>query len=96
MKQPLLNPKQRETLTQTVPHWILLGNRDAITRTFKFQNFLEAFAFMGKVAIFAEELNHHPEWFNVWNKVEITLSTHDSGGLTQLDINLATKIDQIV
>jgi 4a-hydroxytetrahydrobiopterin dehydratase len=50
---------------------------------------------MGKVAIFAEELNHHPEWFNVWNKVEITLSTHDSGGLTQLDINLATKIDQI-
>ncbi|MBJ7475880.1 MAG: 4a-hydroxytetrahydrobiopterin dehydratase [Betaproteobacteria bacterium] len=95
MKQPLLNPKQRETLTQTVPHWILLGNRDAITRTFKFQNFLEAFAFMGKVAIFAEELNHHPEWFNVWNKVEITLSTHDSGGLTQLDINLATKIDQI-
>ena len=95
MKQPLLNPKQRKTLTQTVPHWILLGNRDAITRTFKFQNFLEAFAFMGKVAIFAEELNHHPEWFNVWNKVEITLSTHDSGGLTQLDINLATKIDQI-
>ncbi|NQW59052.1 MAG: 4a-hydroxytetrahydrobiopterin dehydratase [Polynucleobacter sp.] len=95
MKQPLLNPEQRETLTQTVPHWILLGNRDAITRTFKFQNFLEAFAFMGKVAIFAEELNHHPEWFNVWNKVEITLSTHDSGGLTQLDINLATKIDQI-
>jgi len=95
MKQPLLNPKQRETLPQTVPHWILLGNRDAITRTFKFQNFLEAFAFMGKVAIFAEELNHHPEWFNVWNKVEITLSTHDSGGLTQLDINLATKIDQI-
>ena len=69
MKQPLLNPEQRETLTQTVPHWILLGNRDAITRTFKFQNFLEAFAFMGKVAIFAEELNHHPEWFNVWNKV---------------------------
>ena len=95
MKQPLLNPEQRETLTQTVPHWILLGNRDAITRTFKFQNFLEAFAFMGKVAIFAEELNHHPEWFNVWNKVEITLSTHDSGGLTQLDINLAKKIDQI-
>lgn len=95
MKQPLLNPEQRETLTQTVPHWILLGNRDAITRTFKFQNFLEAFAFMCKVAIFAEELNHHPEWFNVWNKVEITLSTHDSGGLTQLDINLATKIDQI-
>jgi 4a-hydroxytetrahydrobiopterin dehydratase len=95
MKQPLLNPKQRETLTQTVPHWILLGNRDAITRTFKFQNFLEAFAFMGKVAIFDEELNHHPEWFNVWNKVEITLSTHDSGGLTQLDINLAKKIDQI-
>jgi 4a-hydroxytetrahydrobiopterin dehydratase len=72
-----------------------LGNRDAITRTFKFQNFLEAFDFMGKVAIVAEELNHHPEWFNVWNKVEITLSTHDSGGLTQLDINLATKIDQI-
>ena len=95
MKQPLLNPKQRETLTQTVPHWILLGNRDAITRTFKFQNFLEAFDFMGKVAIVAEELNHHPEWFNVWNKVEITLSTHDSGGLTQLDINLAKKIDQI-
>ena len=95
MKQPLLNPEQRETLTQTVPHWILLGNRDAITRTFKFQNFLEAFDFMGKVAIVAEELNHHPEWFNVWNKVEITLSTHDSGGLTQLDINLATKIDQI-
>ena len=95
MKQPLLNPEQRETLTQSLPHWILLENRDANTRTFQFQNFLEAFAFMGKVAIFAEELNHHPEWFNVWNKVEITLSTHDSGGLTQLDINLAKKIDQI-
>jgi 4a-hydroxytetrahydrobiopterin dehydratase len=95
MNHPLLNPEQREKLTQTLPHWILLGNRDAITRTFKFQNFLEAFDFMGKVAIVAEELNHHPEWFNVWNKVEITLSTHDSGGLTQLDINLATKIDQI-
>lgn len=95
MKQPLLNPEQRGLLTQTLPHWILLENRDAVTRTFKFQNFVEAFAFMGKVAIVAEELNHHPEWFNVWNKVEITLSTHDSGGLTQLDINLATKIDQI-
>ena len=73
--------------------WTEVAGRDAITKTFTFKNFNEAFGFMSRVALKAEAMNHHPEWFNVWNRVEVTLSTHDAGGLTELDIELAAFMD---
>jgi len=70
---------------------------EKLTRTFSFKNFIEAFGFMSQVAILAEKANHHPEWSNVYNKVEITLTTHDAGNtITQKDRDLASAIDQIV
>ena len=73
--------------------WAQVDGRDAITKTFTFKNFNEAFGFMGRAALKAEAMNHHPEWFNVWNRVEVTLSTHDASGLTELDIELAGFMD---
>ena len=75
--------------------WALVEGRDAITKTFVFANFVETFGFMSKVALHAEKLDHHPEWFNVYKTVEVTLSTHDAGGLTDLDITLAKKMDKL-
>lgn len=75
--------------------WSLVDTRDAITKTFKFSSFVEAFGFMTKAAIWAEKLNHHPEWFNVYNRVEVTLTTHDANGLSALDIKLARKMDKL-
>jgi 4a-hydroxytetrahydrobiopterin dehydratase len=75
--------------------WSLVEGRDAITRTIKFADFSAAFGFMTRVALAAEKLDHHPEWFNVWNRVEITLSTHDAGGLTDRDVKLAKMIDSL-
>lgn len=74
--------------------WILDGERDAITKTFKFANFIEAFGWMSQMAIVAEKMNHHPEWFNVYNRVEVTLTTHDVDGLSALDAELAQKMDK--
>jgi 4a-hydroxytetrahydrobiopterin dehydratase len=71
------------------------GGRDAIQRTFRFKDFNAAFGFMTRTAIKAETLDHHPEWFNVYNRVEVTLTTHDSGGVTALDVTLAAFMDQI-
>src|SRR5690606_13756729 len=73
--------------------WTLTEN--TITKEFSFSNFIEAFGFMSKVALEAEKLNHHPNWQNVYNKVNIALSTHYAGGLTELDIKLAKKIDNL-
>ena len=73
--------------------WELVEGRDAIARAFQFANFSEAFAFMTRAALKAEAMDHHPEWFNVWNKVDVTLSTHDAGGLTELDMELAAFMD---
>lgn len=75
--------------------WKDEGGRDAITKTFEFSNFNEAFGFMTRVALFAEKWGHHPEWSNVYSRVTITLTTHDAGGLTELDVKLATKIDTL-
>ena len=75
--------------------WSETQGRDAIAKKFEFRNFSEAFGWMTRVALTAEKMNHHPEWFNVWNSVEVTLSTHDAGGLTQLDIALANKMDAL-
>lgn len=70
-----------------------MEGRDAIQKTFQFRDFNEAFGFMTRVALKADKMNHHPEWFNVYNKVDVTLSTHDCQGLSQRDITLATFID---
>ena len=75
--------------------WSYLHKRDAITKTYSFSNFVEAFGWMSKVAILSEKMNHHPEWKNVYKTVEVTLTTHDVGGLSTLDIDLASKIDTL-
>tara|TARA_B100000929_G_scaffold234333_2_gene190864 strand:+ start:1476 stop:1811 length:336 start_codon:yes stop_codon:yes gene_type:complete len=68
---------------------------DSIKKTFTFKSFIRAFGWMSQMAIWAEKLKHHPEWFNVYNKVEVTLTTHDAGGLTELDFSLAEKMEKI-
>jgi 4a-hydroxytetrahydrobiopterin dehydratase len=73
--------------------WSEVEGRDAISKTFTFTDFNAAFGWMTRVALVAEKMNHHPEWFNVWSKVDVTLSTHDAGGLTGLDVKLAKKMD---
>jgi len=70
-------------------------DRDAISRSYRFANFSEAFAFMVRVALVAEKLNHHPEWKNVYNRVDVTLTTHSTGGLTSLDFRLAGRMDRL-
>ena len=92
---PLLDSAQRQSLITDLLSWSILPTRDALYREFIFQDFEEAFRFMSQVAVVAEDMNHHPEWFNVWNKVQITLSTHDSGGLTERDIRLAHAMNRI-
>lgn len=91
-----LDTAARESLAGLLPDWRLLSNRDGIYREFIFKDFVTAFSFMTEIAAIAEELNHHPEWFNVWNKVQITLSTHEANGLTQRDVNLAQRIDRLL
>jgi 4a-hydroxytetrahydrobiopterin dehydratase len=71
------------------------GARDAIQKTFKFKDFNAAFGFMTRVAIKADQLDHHPEWFNVYNRVEVTLATHDADGVTELDVTLAAFMDEV-
>jgi 4a-hydroxytetrahydrobiopterin dehydratase len=75
--------------------WIDAPPRDAITKTFKFKNFNEAFGFMARVALNAEKWNHHPEWSNIYSRVTVTLTTHDAGGLTELDVKLAMAMEAI-
>lgn len=83
----------RASALADLPAWKHDAGRDAISREYVFADFTEAFAFMTQIAIVAEKNNHHPEWFNVYNKVAITLTTHDANGLTQRDINLAAYAD---
>lgn len=78
---------------QELSDWRLRNDGLAITRTLKFADFAEAFGFMSRIAILAEKADHHPEWFNVYNRVEITLTTHDASGLSARDIALARQID---
>ena len=75
--------------------WSEVVGRDAIAKTFTFKDFNQAFGFMTRSALVAEKMDHHPEWFNVYKKVEVTLSTHDAGGVTALDIKLAEAMDKI-
>ena len=86
---------ERAALEKTLPQWRLVTGRDAIQRDWKFANFSEAWGFMSRVALLAEKHDHHPEWANVWNRVEIVLSTHDAGGLSARDVALARAIDAL-
>jgi 4a-hydroxytetrahydrobiopterin dehydratase len=80
---------------QQLPAWTAVaGERDAIQRTFRFADFNAAFAFMTRAALMAEKLDHHPEWFNVYSRVEVTLATHDADGVTELDVKLARFMDE--
>jgi 4a-hydroxytetrahydrobiopterin dehydratase len=73
--------------------WADEGGRDAIVKTYVFANFIEAFGFMTRAALWAEKWNHHPEWSNVYKRVTVTLTTHDAGGLSELDVKLANRMD---
>ena len=75
--------------------WAHDAERDAITKSFKFKSFVEAFGWMTQMAIVAEKMNHHPEWFNVYNRVDVTLTTHDADGLSALDVKLAENMDGV-
>lgn len=88
-----LDPETLADLTKA--GWTHEADRDAITKSFKFKNFVEAFGWMTRAALHAEKLNHHPEWFNVYNRVEVTLTTHDTGGLSELDGKLAKRMDAL-
>ena len=94
MAQKLTGDARKAALGK-LKNWSEVSGRDAITRKFTFKDFREAFAFMTKVADVAEDMNHHPEWFNVYKTVEVTLSTHDAGGLTDLDVKLAEAMDKL-
>ena len=91
-----LTDPERTTLAATLPNWSLVTDRDAIRREFRFRDFNEAWGFMNRVALLAEQHNHHPDWSNVWNLVRIELSTHDAGGLTGNDVRLAQAIDGLL
>jgi len=91
-----LTETQRTQALEELKDWSLVEGRDAITCKFKFTDFNEAFGFMSRVALKAEQMGHHPEWFNVFNNLEITLSTHDAGGLSQKDVDMAHFIDSLV
>jgi len=85
----ILNPKHA---AETLPGWT--GGDDFITKVYKFDDFAAAFGFMTRIAIIADKMDHHPEWFNVYNRVDVTLTTHDAGGVTQKDIALAEAMEK--
>jgi 4a-hydroxytetrahydrobiopterin dehydratase len=91
-----LTTDERAAALKELTGWQLVDGRDAIQRSFKFKNFNEAWGFMNRVALMAEKADHHPEWFNVYNRVDILLSTHDCNGLSQRDVKLAKQISALV
>jgi 4a-hydroxytetrahydrobiopterin dehydratase len=94
MRSKLSGPARTAALAK-LKGWSEVSGRDAIARKFVFKDFNEAFGFMSRVALVAEKMDHHPEWSNVYKTVEVTLSTHDAGGLTELDIKLAETMDRL-
>jgi 4a-hydroxytetrahydrobiopterin dehydratase len=93
MSVPRLSQADLESLLAEVPGWALREDGKALTRTFKFADFNAAFGFMTRVALYADKADHHPEWFNVYNRVEMTLTTHDADGLSQRDADMARAIE---
>lgn len=94
-KTEKLSPADRTKALTDLDGWAEVAGRDAIQRNFKFRNFNEAFGFMTRVALLAEKMDHHPEWFNVYNRVDVTLATHDADGVTELDIRMAGFMNQV-
>ena len=90
-----LTGDQRTAAIASLDDWAEVEGRDAISKTFKFDTFTHAFGFMTMAAIAAEKADHHPEWFNVYNRVDVTLATHDAGGVTEKDIKLAKVMDDL-
>ena len=90
-----LDPAARKAALARLPGWADAAGRDAITKTFTFKDFSEAFGFMTRVALIAEKMDHHPEWSNVYKTVQVTLASHDAGGVTERDIKLAEAMDRI-
>ncbi len=93
MSVPRLSQADLDALLAELPEWTLRADGKAITRTFKFADFNAAFGFMTRVALHADKADHHPEWFNVYNRVEMTLTTHDADGLSQRDAGMARAIE---
>lgn len=91
-----LTDAARATALAELAEWTHDAGRDAISRSFRFRDFNEAFGFMKNIALIADKMDHHPEWSNVYNKVDITLTTHDAGGLTERDIILANAIEKLL
>lgn len=92
--KPLVGVERAKALHE-LRGWSEAKGRDAITKTYQFQSFSQAWGFMSRVALFAEKTDHHPEWFNVYGRIEVTLSTHSAGGVTEKDMVLARKMDQL-
>jgi 4a-hydroxytetrahydrobiopterin dehydratase len=90
-----LTGNARQAALAKLSGWSELEGRDAISRKFTFKDFSEAFGFMARAALIAEKLDHHPEWFNVYNKVEVTLATHEAGGVTERDVQLAQEMNRL-
>ena len=90
----LIEKNQLDSFIEKNPSWII--DNKTIKKEFKFENFIEAFGFMSKVALLSEKIDHHPDWQNIYNKVKINLTTHDKGGITTNDINLAEAIDKLI
>ena len=90
-----LTASARQSALAKLAGWSEVKGRDAISRKFTFKDFNEAFGFMARAALIAEKLDHHPEWFNVYNKVEVTLATHDAGGVTERDVALAEAMNRL-
>ena len=95
MSAQKLSGDERQAVLAELDGWNLVDGRDAISKTFTFKNFNEAFGWMSRVAMVAEKMDHHPEWFNVYKTVEVTLATHDVGGLSSLDVKLAKMMDKM-
>ena len=90
-----LSDEERKAALVSLSDWAMVEGCEAITRSFNFQDFNAAFGWMTRVALVAEKMNHHPEWSNVYRTVNVTLATHDAGGLTQLDVNMAVVMDML-
>jgi len=90
-----LTDAERNAALAKLDGWTQVQGREAISKKFSFRDFNEAFGFMARAALIAEKLDHHPEWFNVYNRVEVTLATHDAGGVTERDIKLAQEMDRL-
>lgn len=91
-----LTTEERAAALNVLPGWSAERGGEALAKTFAFGDFNAAFGFMTRVALMAEAMNHHPEWFNVYNKVEVTLTTHDAGGITTRDIKMAQFMESLV